>query len=211
MTARESELEEQSHDHLERQMLPTWVLAGLGSLFVIGCALVLLFLVGLVLPGSLGDSLDWLVGLVGVGAAAIAGLTKFFMERSAEGRVDRCHQQLSLLSQQIEQAKAERDELDARLPRGGGPLAVRLQTAEKWLAELEELLPLESARESADGGAASGAGPGRSAAEPLPAGSPALAAAVGRAGAAVGSLATAVEGFCPGTPAGGGAGRHDRG
>ena len=154
LTARESELEEQSHDHLERQMLPTWVLAGLGSLFVIGCALVLLFLVGLVLPGSLGDSLNWMVGLFGVAAAATAGLTKFVMERGAEGRVDRCHQQLSLLSQQIEQAKTERDELDARLPKGGGPLTVRLQAAEKSLAELEELLPLETERDSATGGAA---------------------------------------------------------
>jgi uncharacterized protein YhaN len=148
MTVRERELEERGHESLENQMLPTWVLAGLGSLFVVGCALVLLFLAGMLLPGSLGDSLRWPVGLVGVAAAAAAGLMKFLMERNAEGRVDKCHQQISVLSQQIKQAKGEREELDERLPRGGGPLVSRLQAAEKSLAKLEELLPLQSERDT---------------------------------------------------------------
>jgi uncharacterized protein YhaN len=150
LSARRSELEEQGRDHLDNQMLPTWVLAGLGGLFVLGCALVLLFLAGLVLPASLGESLTWPVGLIGVGAAAAAGLTKFAMERAAEGRLDRCHQQIDLLGEQIDQAKTQRDELDARLPRGGGPLVARLQAAEKSLARLEDLLPLETQRETAD-------------------------------------------------------------
>jgi uncharacterized protein YhaN len=149
MTARESELEERGHESLESQMLPTWILAGLGSLFVLGCALVLLFLAGMVLPGQLGDSLGWPVGLVGVGAAGAAGLMKFWMEWNAEGRVDKCHQQLGVLAQQVKQAKEERDELDERLPRGGGPLVARLQAAEKSLAKLEELLPLQSERDTA--------------------------------------------------------------
>ena len=51
---------------------------------------------------------------------------------------------------QIKQAKQDRDELDGQLPRGGGPLVARLQTAEKELARLEELLPLESQRDSAE-------------------------------------------------------------
>ncbi|MEX0676115.1 MAG: AAA family ATPase [Pirellulales bacterium] len=150
LASRETELEEQSQDHLENQMLPTWALAGLGGLFVLGCALVLLYLAGLVLPASLGESLTWPVGLVGVGAAAAAGWIKFSMERGAEGRLDRCHEQISLLGRQIDEARAERDELDARLPRGGGPLVARLQAAEKSLARLEDLLPLQTQRESAE-------------------------------------------------------------
>jgi hypothetical protein len=149
LTARQSELEEQSREHLDNQMLPTWAVMGLGALFVLGCALVLLFLAGLVLPASLGDSLTWPVGLIGVAAAAAAGATKFAMERGAAGRLDRCHQQIGLLGEQIEQAKAERDELDSRLPRGGGPLVARLQAAEKSLARLEDLMPLEQERETA--------------------------------------------------------------
>ncbi len=149
MTARESELEQQGQEHLEKQMLPTWALAGFGSMFVIGCALVLIYVAAKLLPGSLGESIGWPVGLIGVGAAGIAALMKFGMERSAEGRVDKCHQQLNLLGQQIKQAKEDRDDLDELLPRGGGPLVARLQSAEKSLAKLEELLPLESERDSA--------------------------------------------------------------
>lgn len=150
LTARETELEHQSHDHLDEQMLPTWALAGLGGLFVLGCALVLLYLAGFVLPATLGDSLSWPVGLVGVAAAAAAGMMKFSMERAAAGRLDRCQDQISLLGDQLAAARAERDELDAALPRGGGPLVARLQAAEQALARLEELLPLQAELDSAD-------------------------------------------------------------
>ncbi len=133
MTTRQSELEEQGHDHLENQMLPTSVLAALGSLFVLGCALVLLFLAGLVLPGSLGDSLSWPIGAFGLGAIGVAGAMKIGMERRAERRVDTCHQQLSLLGDQIEDAKAEREELDAqaaaRRRAAGQPAASRGKVA----------------------------------------------------------------------------------
>jgi uncharacterized protein YhaN len=149
MSRRAAELEEQSHERLEKQMLPSWVLAGLGCLFVLGCAMVLLAVAGLVLPISLGATLGWPVGLVGVLAAVAAGGIKFGMDRNATNQLDSCHGQMHLLAQQIQQAKADRDELDAKLPRGGGPLVARLQTAEKALARLEGLLPLESQRDSA--------------------------------------------------------------
>jgi uncharacterized protein YhaN len=154
MSRRETELEEQGHEHLQRQMLPTWVLGGLGALFAAGCALVLLFVAGLVLPASMSGSLGWPLGFVGVLAAAAAGLTKFGLERSAAKRLDACHQQIHLLGQQMKQAKQDRDELDEQLPKGGGPLVARLQTAEKELARLEELLPLESQRDTAERDAA---------------------------------------------------------
>ncbi len=149
MSRRETELAERSHEHLENQILPTWALVGLGGLFMLGCALVLLYVFGLVLPASLSGALGWPVGAVGVAAAAASGLIKFGMERSAAGQLDTCHQQIQLLAQQMKQTRAEREELDARLPRGGGPLVARLQTAEKALAGLEEFLPLEAQREAA--------------------------------------------------------------
>jgi uncharacterized protein YhaN len=149
MTRRQSELEEQSQGHLDAQVLPAWILAAVGSVFVLGCALILLFLAGLVLPASISTSLGWPVALVGVLAVGGAAATKLGLERSAAVQLDGCHAQLQLLTQQIGQAKVDRDELDAKLPRGGGPLVARLQGAEKELARLEELLPLEAKREAA--------------------------------------------------------------
>jgi uncharacterized protein YhaN len=149
MSRRETELEEQGQEHLEKQILPTWAIVGVGGLFVLGCALVLLFLAGLVLPASFSDVLRWPLGLVGVLAAGIAAFWKVALEHNAVHKLDTCHAQLKQLGQQIEQAKQERDELDRQLPRGGGPLVSRLQTAEKALARLEELLPLEAQRDAA--------------------------------------------------------------
>jgi uncharacterized protein YhaN len=149
MSRRQAELEEQSHEHLENQILPGWALVVIGSLFVLGCGLVLLFVAGLVLPASLSASLSWPVGLVGVLAAGAAAGAKFGLEQAAAKRLDSCHAQIDMLAQQVESARAERDELDALLPRGGGPLVSRMQAAEKELARLEALLPLESQRQEA--------------------------------------------------------------
>lgn len=149
MSRREAELNDQGDEHFENQMLSGWVLAGLGSLFVLGCALVLLFVAGLILPASLSEALGWPVALAGVLAVAAAGSMKFGLEHYASRRLDTSRQQSDALSQQIKQAKAQRDALDERLPRGGGPLVARLQSAEKELAGLEELLPLEAQREAA--------------------------------------------------------------
>lgn len=150
LSRRETQLEEQGQDHLDNQILPSWALAGLGALFVLGCALVLLFVAGLVLPASLSGALGWPVGLVGVLAAGAAGAIKFGMEQSASSQLDTCHQQIASLKEQAKEARAERDLLDQRLPKGGGPLVARLQTAEKALARLEELLPLDAQREAAE-------------------------------------------------------------
>lgn len=154
MSRREADLDEQSQQAFENQMLPTWALAGLGALFVLGCALVLLFVAGLVLPASLSGALGWPIGAVGVLAAGAAGAIKFAMDRSAVGQLDGCQQQIQNLKDQLKQARADRDQLDAQLPRGGGPLVSRLQTAEKSLAQLEALVPLEARREALDRDAA---------------------------------------------------------
>jgi uncharacterized protein YhaN len=111
-------------------------------------------LFGKVLPGTLGDSLGWWVLILGFGAMGFAWGIKFALERSGESRLDKCHQQLSLLSEQIKQALDERDELDELLPRGGGPLISRLQAAEKSLARLEELVPLQGEVETVNAAAA---------------------------------------------------------
>ena len=63
-----------------------------------------------------------------------------------------------MLQTQIDSAKQEREALDARLPRGGGPIVSRLDAAERELALLEELVPLDTrctaARHEAEAAAA---------------------------------------------------------
>ena len=71
------------------------------------------------------------------------------LERSNAHQLDACQKQLGVLQLQIQQAKDDRDALDAQLPRGGGPIASRLQAAEKELAALEELTPLDTRRSAA--------------------------------------------------------------
>lgn len=140
------ELEEQSHHLLENQLLPAPLVFGLGAVFVVG---VVLLMAGLFIPASILGSLRWPLSLLGMAAAAGAVATKFLMERASARRLESCQKQLNLLQLQIKQAKQERETLDEQLPHGGGPIVSRLQTAEKELAALEELVPLDARRQAA--------------------------------------------------------------
>jgi len=138
------ELTEQSHDSLDKQLLPTNVLIGLGAAFIVGT---LLILVGLLMPTSILGTLGWPLALLGIlGAGAGAG-GKYLMQRHADRELENCQKQLGLVESQIKQAEEEREELDRRLPRGGGPLASRLKTAETNLAALEALQPLDAKKQ----------------------------------------------------------------
>jgi uncharacterized protein YhaN len=142
----ETELADQCRLLLERQLMPAWVLVGLGAVFVLGVVLVL---ANMFLPTSLIGSAGWLLATIGaLGAAGAAG-GKFLLDRSATNQLEACQKQAAILASQIKQAKDERDSLDQQLPRGGGPLLTRLQTAEHELAALEELLGIESQRQAA--------------------------------------------------------------
>jgi uncharacterized protein YhaN len=139
------ELEAQRLERLERQALPAWILVGMGSIFALG---IVVLLAGLVLPlagsGTWGFALSGL-GLVGA-MGAVAG--KFALEASNHRKLEQCEKQLSVLALQIRQNQQERDQLDQQLPRGGGPITARLQAAEKELAALEELIPLDARRQA---------------------------------------------------------------
>jgi uncharacterized protein YhaN len=71
------------------------------------------------------------------------------IERSNARGLEACQKQINMLQLQIKQAKEERESLDRTLPRGGGPIAGRLQTAQAELAALEELSPLDARRKAA--------------------------------------------------------------
>ena len=71
------------------------------------------------------------------------------MLNSNDQRLGESQNQLRSLQGQIKQAQDERAVLDDQLPRGGGPMVARLAAAEKELAELEQLAPLDSRHEAA--------------------------------------------------------------
>ena len=146
MDRHQAELAQQSRDLLERQVMPPGILLGLGAVFVAGAVM---FLASLVMPDSIVGSLRWplaLLGLAGLGAAIVS---KFLLDRSNAQRLQGCQNQISMLQAQIKQARQERDGLDGQLPDGDGPVANRLKACEEELAALEELVPLDAQRKTA--------------------------------------------------------------
>lgn len=158
----EVELAEQGRQLLERQLLPVWVLLALGGVFVVGAMLILTTLfISMHAVGVTG----WAMAIVGALGAIGGACGKFLLERSAAAQLDACQKQSGILASQIAQTKEERETLDRQLPHGGGPLLTRLQSAEKELARLEELLGVEARRQAALEAAAAAEARGRSAAE----------------------------------------------
>ena len=143
------ELEDRTHDQLDAQVLSMPMLAVLGVLVVCGVMLILIGLLGsffLSLAGIAGLGLA-VLGIGGVGAAV--GL-KIVAERTAARRLEDGNRQLAELGEELQQAKEQRDNLDAELPAGGGALDSRLKASQEELAKLEELLPLDAQRQAAD-------------------------------------------------------------
>ena len=144
LTRQQKELEEETYSSLEGQMLPAWLLGSLGAVFALGVALIL---AKLLLPSSLMGSMGWPLALLGALGTAGAAATKLLMERSAERSLDTAQNRLTQVTGQLATAKEDMAAIDAELPRGGGQLVSRLQTAEREVARLEQLLPLEAERE----------------------------------------------------------------
>ncbi|MDZ7617814.1 MAG: AAA family ATPase, partial [Patescibacteria group bacterium] len=146
LTRYQGDLEEQSRDHLQRQLLPVWVVMAFGGCFALG---VILVVAGLFVPASVTGSFGWVMTVLGLLGASGSGFGKVLMERSNANQLEACQRQIVMLQAQIKQAEEERDALDAQLPQGGGPIAVRLQAAERELALLEDLVPMRGKRDTA--------------------------------------------------------------
>jgi uncharacterized protein YhaN len=140
-----AEMDHQNRRLLEHQLLPVWMLAGLGGVFVIG---VVLLMAGLLIPGSIAEVWGWCLALLGLSATICSVATKFLLERANARRLETCQKQLHTLQAQLKQAAQEQTTLDEQLPAGSGAPASRLATAEKDLAALEELVPMDSQRKS---------------------------------------------------------------
>jgi uncharacterized protein YhaN len=139
------DLEAHVQDTVDRHTLTPMQLAGLGLTFVLGFTLVL---AALFLPAGTVGAGHWLLVVTGVVLVLASGLAKFGLEKFTGKQIEDGQTQLAQIEQQIAKVQTERDELDKKLPRGGGPLVARLQAAEKELTRLEELMPLDAEHQS---------------------------------------------------------------
>ena len=83
----QSEMDHQSRRLMEHQLLPVWMLAGLGGVFVIG---VVLLMAGLLIPGSIAEVWGWCLALLGLSATICSVATKFLLERTNARRLETC-------------------------------------------------------------------------------------------------------------------------
>ncbi len=142
----EIDLEEQSHDLLDDQVLPlplfNWSLAAV----VLGG---LLTGVWLWVPNSPLGSAGALIALGSLAAGIFCFIFKFFTEEAAADKLESCQRQMDVLARQIEEAEKDKKRLDLELPMTDGSVALRIQAAERHLAELEKVLPVEVERKQA--------------------------------------------------------------
>jgi uncharacterized protein YhaN len=137
------DLQQQAQDLVEEQVVPIGLFSWLMAVFVLG--FVALGVWWLVPSTALGRYGGWLAA-IGIGGSIFAWLFKFFAEDSAADRFDACHRQIELVLKQIDEAEEEQARLDRELPLTDGSVAIRLQHAERHLAELERMMPVESQR-----------------------------------------------------------------
>ena len=136
----QQELREQSHGLLQGQVPSGTTTILLATIFVIGILLVAL---GIFIPGW-NTPMFWTTCMIGLVIAGGAVLFRYFSVQANNQQLELGQNQLRQLETQIKQAQDERAVLDDQLPRGGGPMVARLAAAEKELAALEEMAPLDS-------------------------------------------------------------------
>ena len=142
----QGELGAQVRGLLERQIMPVWMLASFGGVFVVG---VIMLLAGIFVPGSIIGGFGWAMIILGIISLVGGPVAKFLIERSNNNRLESCQKQLNMLQLQIQEAAAQRDALDESLPAAADAGQDRLQSAQSELAALEELMPIEARRQTA--------------------------------------------------------------
>jgi uncharacterized protein YhaN len=141
----QEELDQQSCELLEQQILPIGVLVFIGALFIVGVAM---FISSFWFDNSVLGNFATAFSVLGFLVTIASGALKFLFERATATRLDSCRKQMDTLAQQALETKAERNAIDRELPQGVGSLTRRLQEAERELEALEQLLPLDSQRHS---------------------------------------------------------------
>ena len=142
----ETDMEQQSYDLLDDQVMPLAVFNWSLAAVVFGALMVGVWLW---VPDSPLGNLGGLLALGGLATGAFCFLFKFFTEDAAADKLDSCQRQIDVLARQIEEAQRDKRQLDAELPMADGSVLIRLQAAERHLKELENVLPVEARRKQA--------------------------------------------------------------
>jgi uncharacterized protein YhaN len=136
-------LQQQAQDLVGEQVVSIELFVFLGTMFVLGVVAITGWWF---LPATtLGNIGGW-IALGGFVASIVALLIKFLTEASATDRFDSCQYQIETILDKVEEAEVEQEEIDQALSLTGGSVALRLQHAERHLAELERILPFENQR-----------------------------------------------------------------
>jgi uncharacterized protein YhaN len=144
----EVELEQQSHDLLDDQVMPLWLFGWLFATFIVGA---LMLGIWALVPTSPFGKYGGLVALIGIGAAAFTWVFTYFAGDAAAEKLDACQRQMEVISKQIAEMEREKEQVNGELPMTDGSVVLRLQAAERHLAELEGVLPFEAQRKQAGG------------------------------------------------------------
>src|SRR5688500_2124332 len=128
--------------------MPMWLFGWLLATFVVGA---LMLGVWALVPNSPFGKYGGLIALIGVGGAAFAWVFKYFADDAAAEKLDACQRQMEVITKQIAEMEREKQQVNGELPMTDGSVVLRLQAAERHLAELEGVLPFEAQRKQAGG------------------------------------------------------------
>lgn len=137
------ELEQQARELLDGQVMPLRLYVAWGGCVFGAAALLFAWLITESHP-ELGQA----GGLLTIISVLIPAF-RWANQQKAADELDGVERQLEDLNRQLIAARTEKDELEEELPVADGSIVLRLQTAEKHLAELEDMLPVESERRRA--------------------------------------------------------------
>lgn len=145
------ELDADRRELMEEQILPVSTLFWCGVPFVLGVMLILASIFWEPVA-----KLGWIITILGFVCWLIAVATKMLLENTNSRDLEACTRQLDKVKGQLRTLHEERDELDAQLPGGGGPLDARLAAAEAYVKKLESLTPLDAKVQTASAQAEAG-------------------------------------------------------
>ncbi len=141
----QADLEAQVEESGDQPPLSVSHVFGLGLIFALGFAMA----VGtFFLPSGTKGANHPMMVIIGLGLMGASSAVKILLGRFAGGQAADCQSQLGADRTGNRIGSRGAATSSTRSCRGGGPLTVRLQAAEKELARLEDLVPLDAERQS---------------------------------------------------------------
>lgn len=141
------ELEQEGHDLIDEQVTPLWLFTLMMTMAVGGAAMLVVWKLS---PDPSWQTFGGWAGALGLTATALTWIFKIGFEESSADRLDQCHHQMDVIERQLAEAEAQKEKIDSEIPMTEGSVVLRLQHAERHLAELEQMMPVEAQRRQAD-------------------------------------------------------------